>query len=67
MLTRLYFSIRCDLQAMIGLIGAKTFDVLLLRENISTGQRVEKFTLEYLDGVEWKRVTEGTTTGYKRM
>ncbi|WP_184545670.1 discoidin domain-containing protein [Mucilaginibacter sp. FT3.2] len=51
----------------LNLKGAKTFDVLLLQQNISIDQRVEKFTLEYRDGVEWKRVTEGTTIGYKCM
>lgn len=47
--------------------GAKTFDVLLLQENISVGQRVEKFTLEYWDGKAWVKATEGTTIGYKRL
>jgi alpha-L-fucosidase len=46
---------------------AKTFDVLLLQENISIGQRVEKFTLEYWDGKTWVKATEGTTIGYKRL
>ncbi len=47
--------------------GNKTFDVLLLQENIRIGQRIEKFSLEYWDGQEWKAITGGTTVGYKRL
>lgn len=47
--------------------GNKTFNVLLLQENISVGQRIEKFILEYWNGNEWKKLTEGTTVGYKRI
>lgn len=43
------------------------FDVLLLQENIRVGQRIEKFVLEYKDGEEWKKITEGTTVGFKRL
>lgn len=43
------------------------FNVLLLQENIRKGQRVEKFTVEYLSGNEWKEITSGTTIGYKRL
>jgi alpha-L-fucosidase len=46
---------------------AKTFDVLLLQENIRIGQRIEQFVLEYKDGDTWKKITEGTTVGYKRL
>lgn len=45
----------------------KTFDVLSLQENIQIGQRIEQFVLEYWDGSEWKKATEGTTVGYKRL
>ncbi len=45
----------------------KTFDVLLLQENIGIGQRIEKFVLEISQGGEWKKVGEGTTVGYKRL
>jgi alpha-L-fucosidase len=47
--------------------SAKTFDVLSLQENISIGQRVEKFVFEYKDGEEWKPIAEGSTIGYKRL
>jgi alpha-L-fucosidase len=45
----------------------KTFDVLMLQENIAYGQRIEKFVFEYMEGGEWKRAAEGTTVGYKRL
>lgn len=45
----------------------KTFDVLLLQEEIKVGQRIEEFVLEYWDGEQWKKATEGTTVGYKRL
>lgn len=45
----------------------QTFDVLMLQENITVGQRIENFVLEYKQGGEWKTITEGTTVGYKRL
>ena len=39
----------------------------MLQENISVGQRIEKFIVEYWNGTEWAKVTEGTTIGYKRL
>jgi alpha-L-fucosidase len=51
----------------ITLTGPKTFDVLLLQENIRIGQRVEKWVLESGSGTEWKTITEGTTIGHKRL
>jgi alpha-L-fucosidase len=51
----------------MNLKGEKTFNVLLLQENISKGQRVEKFVLEYLENEQWKKATEGTTIGFKRL
>jgi alpha-L-fucosidase len=45
----------------------RSFNVVSLQENISVGQRVEHFVLEYeKDGI-WKTVAEGTTIGYKRL
>ena len=46
---------------------AETFDVLALQENISIGQRIEKFSFEYWDGQTWKEAASGTTVGYKRL
>jgi len=44
-----------------------TFNVLMLQENITVGQRIEKFELDYWTGEEWKKAAEGTTVGYKRL
>jgi alpha-L-fucosidase len=43
------------------------FDLLQLQENITVGQRIERFVLEYKSGAEWKTVAAGTTVGYKRI
>ncbi|MBL7708881.1 MAG: alpha-L-fucosidase [Chitinophagaceae bacterium] len=43
------------------------FNVLQLQENIKMGQRIERFELNYWDGMEWKMAANGTTIGYKRL
>ena len=43
------------------------FDVLMLKENIKTGQRIEAFKLECLIDNEWVEIASGTTVGYKRL
>ncbi|MGN0189097.1 MAG: alpha-L-fucosidase [Candidatus Cryptobacteroides sp.] len=46
----------------------RTFNRLLLQENIALGQRVTDFTVEALDGDGvWQPLAEGTTIGYKRI
>lgn len=45
----------------------EAFDVVLLQENITVGQRIEKFVLEYYSEGQWKKATGGTTVGYKRL
>jgi alpha-L-fucosidase len=47
--------------------GEKTFDVLLLQEDIRIGQRVEQFVLEAQVNGQWTKIAEGTTIGYKRL
>ncbi len=42
-------------------------NVVMLREDIMKGQRVEAFTVEALTDDGWKEVGKGTTIGYKRM
>jgi alpha-L-fucosidase len=42
-------------------------DVLLLQEHIRSGQRIERFLVEYKDGALWKKLAQGTTVGYKRL
>lgn len=43
------------------------FDVLCLQENIRKGQRIEKFSVEYLKDNQWTKLLTGTTVGYKRL
>ena len=45
----------------------RTFDLIALQENISKGQRIEKFIAEYKEEGQWKKFAEGTTVGYKRL
>ena len=43
---------------------------IMLQEYIPLGQRVKRFSVEYLDGGQWKAVSqseETTTIGYKRL
>lgn len=47
--------------------SAQTFNILSLQENIAVGQRIESFVLEYKEANEWKKITEGSTVGYKRL
>ncbi|UOG77370.1 alpha-L-fucosidase (plasmid) [Hymenobacter tibetensis] len=51
----------------LALPQSRTFDVLMLQENIAVGQRIEKFALEAWQDGQWQLVTEGTTVGYKRL
>lgn len=43
------------------------FDRLVVQENITEGQRVENFRLEYRQDGKWQLASEGTTIGYKRI
>ena len=42
-------------------------NTVMLQEDISRGQRVEKFSVEVRVNGEWKLVAEGSTIGYKRL
>ncbi len=44
-----------------------TFDVILLKEFIPLGQRVESFAVDVWSNGSWKEWTRGTTIGYKRL
>lgn len=44
-----------------------TVNVVMLQEDISKGQRVEKFTVEAHTAEGWQVVGQGTTIGYKRL
>lgn len=43
------------------------FDRFLVQENITKGQRVEKFKLEAYINNTWQPIAEGTTIGFKRI
>lgn len=45
----------------------KTVNFILLQEYIRLGQRVKGFTIEGLQGKEWKLLAKETTIGYKRI
>jgi alpha-L-fucosidase len=61
-------TVECDSGSVeLQLKGNKTFDVLLLQEDIRKGQRVEKFVFEAERHGEWVPVASGTTIGYKRL
>jgi alpha-L-fucosidase len=43
------------------------FNRFLVQEYIPLGQRVKSFTVDALVNGQWKKITEGTTIGYKRI
>ncbi|ETT73343.1 alpha-L-fucosidase [Paenibacillus sp. FSL R7-277] len=45
----------------------QSFDTIVLKEHIQSGQRIEQLHLEYLDGAIWKRFSECTVVGHKRI
>jgi alpha-L-fucosidase len=47
--------------------GERTFDRVLLREQIALGQRVQSWSLEVRIDGEWSQLFEGTTIGNKRI
>jgi len=51
----------------IQLTKGRTFNCVLLQENILAGQRIEKLHLDYWDGQLWRTFAKGTTVGYKRL
>ncbi len=55
----------CILQ--LSMSSPRTFDVIMLQEEISRGQKVENFRIEVLGGQKWNVVARGTTIGYKRL
>jgi len=44
-----------------------TFNVAMLQEDITRGQRVEYFVIEARSGEVWDTIVRGTTIGYKRL
>jgi len=51
----------------IDLGAAQAFDTIVLKEHIQSGQRIERFRLEYKHQGAWKTFFDGTVVGYKRI
>jgi alpha-L-fucosidase len=51
----------------IKLTRGRTFNCIMLQENILKGQRIEKFRLDYWDGQYYRTFAKSTTIGYKRL
>lgn len=48
--------------------SSEAFDIIMIQEDITRGQRVEKFHVEISkDGKTWETIASGTTIGYKRL
>lgn len=44
-----------------------TFNLMMLQENITVGQRVSSFAVDVWNGAHWQEVATATTIGYKRI
>ena len=51
----------------IDLKATKTVKYIVLQEYIKLGQRIKAFHIEVFDKGQWKKVSEATTIGYKRI
>jgi alpha-L-fucosidase len=55
-------------EAFERILGApRTFNVAVLGEDLTAGQRVESFAVDAWDGERWKEIARGTTIGWKRL
>jgi alpha-L-fucosidase len=62
-----FITMKNNVPFVIDLHEKKSFDRLLLQENIAQGQRNRKMRIEYLSAGEWKILADITTIGYKRL
>jgi alpha-L-fucosidase len=46
---------------------ARSFDCIMIQEDLSIGQRVEAFAIEACINGGWQKIAAGTTIGYKRL
>jgi len=51
----------------IQLPEVRSFNLLVLGEDIANGQKVKAFSIEAFYNNDWVTITEGTTIGYKRI
>jgi len=56
-----------DAALTIDLGGPTVFNVIMIQEMITQGQRVEEFQIEAWDGTAWRTIGKGTTIGHKRL
>ncbi len=54
-------------ELVIDLGKEMTFDRIVLKEYIQSGQRIERFQLAYKQGEEWVSLYAGTVVGYKKI
>ena len=47
--------------------GRKIFNVVMIKEDLRGGQRIEAFAFDIWDGKEWKETATGTTVGWKKL
>jgi alpha-L-fucosidase len=62
-----YVTLQKDKPYIMDLKKTISFDRISLQENIANGQRAEKVLLEYWDGKMWKKLSDCTTVGHKRL
>lgn len=60
-------SLACDSEMVFSFRENKTFNLLLLQEDIRKGQQVESFVAEVWINNQWQQIATGTTIGYKRI
>lgn len=52
---------------LVKLPDTVNFNLIMLGEDIASGQRVHSFTIECLQNGDWEHLANGTTIGYKRI
>ncbi len=62
-----FISLKVNQPLVIDFKKPVAIDRTSLQENIATGQRIIKASLEFWDGNSWKQIQEFTTVGYKRL
>lgn len=54
-------------EIIIDLKEQMQFDSIILKENIATGQQIEKFNIYYEKNNKWKKLKKCTVIGYKKI
>jgi alpha-L-fucosidase len=54
-------------ELVLKLAGAKTFNVIRLRENIKLGQRIDDWAVDVWENGKWAELKKGTAIGYCRL